>query len=411
MFIGIDASRAQVEDKTGTENYSAEIIKALAKIDRRNNYRLYLRGKRIAHSFHSSLPKNFDIKIIPWPRFWTQGGLALEVLKNPPDVLFIPAHTLPIIRPRRLKTIVTIHDLGAEFLPGYHKAWQREYLLFSTKYAVKNATALIAVSQATKNDLIKKLGADKDKIFVVYEGVDHEKFAPSRSVGKAFGGVRPKRLWRVGDKMQKSKVKNEKTLRKYGIKSDFFLFVGTIQPRKNLERLIEAFANLVKSEEGRGERKKINSSLVPAHLSLVLAGRRGWLSDEIYEAPRRFGVEDRVRFPGYIPKEDLVVLYSKCTAFVLPSLIEGFGLPALEAMACGAKVVLSQTSSLPEVGGEAAIYVDPYDVKSIAAGLEKGLLEGDALQKLVVERAKLFSWDKCARETLKVLEKVHPADI
>lgn len=370
MLIGIDASRAQIREKTGTENYSENLIKNLSSIDKKNHYRLYLRNSHIPFD-----GPNVEKKVIPWSRFWTQGGLALEVLKNPPDILFIPAHTLPVIRPRNLKTVVTIHDLGAEFLPGYHRAWQREYLLFSTKYAVKSATALIAVSQATKNDLVKKLNANQNKIFVVYEGVDLQKFK-SQSAN-----------WRT-------KIKNEKTLRKYGLKNDFFLFVGTIQPRKNLVRLIEAFSLL-----GRQD------------LSLVLVGKKGWLSDEIHEAPKRFGVESKVKFLGYVPIDDLVILYSNCRAFILPSLVEGFGLPALEAMACGARVVLSNTSSLPEVGGDAAIYVDPYDVKSIAGGLRKSLTTDGEFKKKPVERAKLFSWDKCARETLQVLEKVHLGDI
>jgi len=366
MKIGIDASRAQVKERTGTENYSQNLILALSKIDSKNSYRLYFR--RSDKDF-CDLPKNFEKKFIGLPRLWTQVGLAFEVLKNPPDLLFIPAHTLPIIRRPSLKTVVTVHDLGAEFLPGYHTFGGREYLLLSTRYAVKNATALIAVSQATKHDLIEKLGADHAKIFVVYEGVDHHFFKPQEP--NEIEGVKAK----------------------YKISGDYFLFVGTIQPRKNLVRLIEAFAKL-------GERKNLN---------FVLAGKKGWLADEIYQAPKKFKVEEKVRFLDYVVLEDLPALYSGCLAFVLPSLVEGFGLPVLEAMACGAPVILSTASSLTEVGGSAALYMAPDNTKELVNHLTK-VLDPNLREKLSVksiDQAQKFSWEKCAEETLEVFERIH----
>lgn len=166
MRIGIDASRAFILQPTGTENYSLYLIKALAKIDRKNTYTLYVRRPL------NALPPNFHFKIIPWPYLWTQLGLALECLIHPPDVLFIPAHTMPLIRRPRLKTVVTIHDLGAEFLPEYHQYPQKLYLNKSTKYAVAHAVRIIAVSKSTKRDLIAKLGADAKKISVIYEGYE-----------------------------------------------------------------------------------------------------------------------------------------------------------------------------------------------------------------------------------------------
>jgi glycosyltransferase involved in cell wall biosynthesis len=414
MLVGIDASRACVSQRTGTENYSLNLIRALGKIDQKNRYRLYLRGERLKvkgerGNLHltpntlnlTDLPENFEKKVISLSRLWTQVGLAWEVLRNPPDLLFVPAHTLPaiavtlrhwkaglpVIRQPSLKTIVTIHDLGAEFLPFYHTFFGREYLLFATKYAVKNASALIAVSQATKKDLIEKLGADPEKIYVVYEGVDHERF-----------------------KVQGERGKVEKVLKKYNISQPYFLFVGTVQPRKNLEKLIQAFSLLVHSSQFTEETiKKSNSTnYEPRTLNLVIVGKRGWLYDRIYQTPARFGVKDRVKFLNYVNGDDLPALYSGCLAFVLPSLVEGFGLPALEAMACGAPVILSKTSSLPEIGGDAAIYIDPYCTKNIADNMAKvlDLSLREKLRAKSLAQAQKFSWEKCATQTLEVFEGV-----
>jgi glycosyltransferase involved in cell wall biosynthesis len=380
MKIGIDASRAQIKERTGTENYSRNLILALSKIDSKNNYRLYLH--RPDNEFEN-LPKNFEKKIIGLPRLWTQIGLAWDVFKKPPDLLFIPAHTLPVIRRPNLKTVVTIHDLGAEFLPGYHALGGREYLLFSTRYAVKNATALIAVSCATKKDLIEKLGADPAKIFVVYEGVDHQIFKPQ-----------------IEKEIEKVKAK-------YKISGDYFLFVGTIQPRKNLVKLIEAFSMVVGQLGNWAIRKKNPKHSVaqkPNNLQLVIAGKKGWLADEIYQAPKKFKVEERVKFLDYVDVSDLPALYSGCLAFVLPSLVEGFGLPALEAMACGAPVMLSKVTSLPEIGGNAAFYIVPDNSEKLAEYMME-LLNPNMKRKLSalsIAQAKKFSWEKCAKETLKV---------
>lgn len=165
MVIGFDASRAFVEERTGTENYSYQLLKALLKIDRKNFYKIYVRSL----PQDEQLPKNATFTVISWPRLWTQGGLALDCLKNPPDVLFIPAHTMPVIRRSNLKTVVTIHDLGAEYLPEYHQFPQKHYLNWSTVYAVKHATRIIAVSESTKRDLLTKLHCDGKKINVIYE--------------------------------------------------------------------------------------------------------------------------------------------------------------------------------------------------------------------------------------------------
>lgn len=369
MTIGIDASRAFAPQPSGTENYSANLISAFAKIDRKNQYKLYVRP---SNSLTTRLPANFEIVKIGWRRLWTQAGLALECLLHPVDILFIPAHTLPVIRRPNLKTIVTIHDLGSQFLPGYHTFPQKLYLDFSTKYAVSHADCLIAVSQNTKKDLIDKFAAKPEKIFVVYEGVDENRF-----------------------KVKGERLKIKKILEKYKIKKPYILFVGTIQPRKNLVRLIEAFAMV----DDR-----------PDTLNLVLAGRRGWLAEDIYAAPAKFKVAKKVKFLDYVPAEDLPLLYSEAEVFVLPSLMEGFGLPILESFACRVPVVCSKTSSLPEVAGEAAVYVDPENPGDIANGILKVLTNQGLRRQLIAKgyrQLNKFSWEVTAKQTLEIFEKVY----
>lgn len=368
MNIGFDASRAFIGNKTGTENYSFQILKHLVQTDHTNNYYVYTRPGAIHES-----PLHITI---PYPRLWTQVGLAKQTFKDKLDVLFIPAHTIPLIRKPGLKTVVTVHDLGAEYLPKAHQLKQRLYLNLMTHHQLKSATHIIAVSKATKEDLIKKIGIPEKKISVVYEGFDKELFKPVN-----------------GDTLNT-------ILKQFGLKNqEYFLFVGTIQPRKNLTHLITAYAHFL-------NQKPLIHNTNPSP-QLVLAGGKGWLSDEIYELPKKLGIEDHVKFLGYVPDEKLPALYSGAKAFLFPSLFEGFGLPILEAMACGCPVLTSNTSSLPEVAGKAALLVDPYSVEDIAKGIERIMSEELRVKsvKAGFEQVKKFSWEKAARETLSVLEK------
>lgn len=352
MIIGYDGSRAFISSKTGTENYSYQLLKTLASIDRSNQYVVYLRPD-ILHRV-DNWPGNFQFSIINFQFLWTQGGLALQTFKDNLDVLFVPAHTLPIIRRPGLKTVVTVHDLGSEYLPYMHQLKQRLYLSIMQKYQLKTATKIIAVSKATKMDLVKRIGIRSDKIEVVHEGYDKKLFKPHYN-------LKPK---------------------------TYYLFVGTVQPRKNLERVIKAFSKFDSDEK------------------LVIVGQKGWMSEEIYKLPEKLRIESRIKFLGYVPEKDLPALYSGAIALVFPSLFEGFGLPILEAQACGCPVITSNLSSMPEVGGKGAIYVNPYSVEGIIRGIRE---IGEMRKKLIkagFENIKRFSWEKCARETLKVLESI-----
>lgn len=365
MRIGVDASKISIAQKTGTENYSYNLLQEMLKLDQKNDYILYLREDPPDFVKGRS---NVTTKKIPLPRLWTQAGLASEVLFSPPDVLFVPAHTMPVIHRPGLKTVVTIHDLGVEFLREYHQFPHKLTLDKTTQFATKFATRLIAVSEFTRRTLIEKRGVPAERISVIYEGWDRDLFHHPPT----------------------TEIKEVRS--KYNLATDYLIFVGTIQPRKNLERLIEAFS-----------KAKIG-------LDLVLVGKKGWLSESIYAAPRKFGVSSRVKFLGHMPNEDLAGLYGGSRALVFPSLYEGFGLPVLEGMACGTAVLTSKTTSLPEVGGKAALYVDPTDTASIKTGIESIATNDQLRGKLLSEGIKQiqkFSWKKAAKETLAVLEQVN----
>lgn len=369
--IGVDASRAFIEQPSGTENYSYQIIQAITKQECQLGIRLYLRPKQKTPEGFIRTTKKIQTKTIPWYRLWTQAGLVLETWLDKPDLLFIPAHVIPFLKPPFLPTVVTVHDLRTEFLPKHQDLRQKIYLNRWIEWLRSRlATHIIAVSQATKNDLIELLEVPAEKISVVYEGVDLGRFTP------------------------KLKTQNEKlkmVLDKYKIRGRYILFVGTIQPRKNLQRLIKAFALI---REGIPE------------VHLVLAGNKGWLAEEIYATPKMVGLEDLVDFIGYAAHEDLPYLYAGAEVLAYPSLYEGFGLPILEALAVGIPVVTSSISSMPEVGGDLAIYVDPYDQGSIAQGLRKALSSYPLDLKQALKHVSQFSWAKAGEETIEVFKKI-----
>ncbi len=383
MNIGFDGSRAFNKNKTGTENYSWQILHNISLLDHKNTYYVYIRPGSV---IDGDWPKNFKFITIPYKRFWTQLGLASQTFKDPLDILFVPAHTLPIIKRPGLKTIMTVHDLGAEYLPNFHQLKQRLYLNYMTHHQLKSADHLIAVSESTKKDLITKIQIPRNKITVVYEGFNNQLFRHRLSSGTL-----------------------SKSLLEFGIvPNNYFLFVGTIQPRKNLMRLIEAYslychAELVSASRSRNE---FGMTDIP---DLVLAGSKGWLADEIYALPEKLGIKDKVKFLGYVPDEKLPDLYQGAVALLFPSLFEGFGLPILEAFASGCPVLTSTSSSLPEVGGKAALYVDPESINSIAEGIKD--IQSTKLTSQLMSYSKdqldKFSWQKAAFKTLAIFEQIH----
>ena len=359
MWIGVDASRAVSTRPTGTEVYSRRLIQALLQIGCRHRFRLYFRNAPPAGLFPGA-----QARVIPFPRLWTHLRLSWEMARRPPDILFVPAHVLPVVRPR--VSLVTVHDLGYLHFPAAHPWRQRLYLDLSTRWNARVAAHVLADSQATRADLVARYGTPPDRVTVAYPGRD-ETLAPVRDPG-AIGAVKAR----------------------HGISGDYFLYLGTLQPRKNLARLVAAYADLRPGA------------------ALVLAGKRGWLYDDLFAQVRRLVLERRVLFPGYVPDVDKAALLSGALAFVFPSLYEGFGLPVLEAQACGCPVLTSTTSSLPEVAGDAALMVDPTDGPATTAAMER-LVADPALRATLVERGfanvRRFSWAACAQTVLDAIER------
>jgi glycosyltransferase involved in cell wall biosynthesis len=381
MHIGIDASRIAVAARTGTEQYTYELLAALARRDRQSRYTLYCNQPPAALP---PLGPNFALRRIPFPRLWTHVRLSAELALRPPDTLFIPAHVLPLGAPLRqhTRTVVTIHDLGYLRFPEAHTPAQRLYLRLSTRWSAQAATRLIAISTATRDDLVRYIGVRPEKIAVVYHGLS-PRFRPVEDPAALAA-----------------------TQERYSIRPPYFLYVGTVQPRKNLVRLIEAFAQILQISDFRLQITDPNLQSAIYNLQLVIAGKRGWLTETIERRAAELGVAERVRFAGYVADDDLPALLSGALGFVFPSLYEGFGMPVLEAMACGAPVLTSATSALPEVAGDAALLVDPADTAAIAEGLARlatdAALRAD-LRARGLARAAQFTWERCAEETLAVI--------
>jgi len=364
LRIGVDASRIATGHRTGTEQYSVQLLEALGALDRQNDYRLYFNAR---HRPDLRLPANFRVRSIPFPRLWTHARLSVEMLTAPPDLLFVPAHVVPLAHPR---SVVTIHDLGYRAFPGAHPWRSRQYLEASTRWSAGVARRVIVPSEATARDLLAAYGTPRARIAIIPHGYG-SRFRPLPEAAVAAG------------------------LARLGIAPPYILAVGTLQPRKNLVRTLAAFERLV----ARG---------LPHHL--VLVGRRGWLSDPIFAAlgsptsPAR----GRVHLTGYLADDDLPIVYNGAAALAFPSLYEGFGLPALEALACGLPTLTSNTTSLPEVVGDAALIVDPLDTDAIADGLWRLLTDGGLRAELRargLERARVFSWARAAAATLATLEE------
>ncbi len=372
-IIGIDASRALSTAPTGTEAYSWHLIQALVPLLCAKGYRvrLYLRGDG-SELWRESQGRwaqgQVALRTLHFPRLWTHVRLSWEMVQAPPDLLFVPAHVLPLFHPRR--TLVTVHDLGYRVFPQAHPRTQRWYLELSTRWNVSVASHVLVGSRATRDAVMAAYGISSERVTVVYPG-----YAPD--------------LAPIRDPQQRARVRQ-----RYGIPGPYILFLGRIQPRKNLVRLIDAFARLA-----------------PAHpeVTLVLAGPLGWLTRPIMDHVQTHELTQRVLFPGYVAAEDKAALISGAELFAYPSLHEGFGFPVLEAQACGTPLLTSTTSSLPEVAGEGALLVDPTDTEAIAAGLQR-LLEDRALREALVARGfanlQRFSWERAARQVQEVIARL-----
>lgn len=284
------------------------------------------------------------------------------------DLIHNPAQ-IPTIFKFKQKNVVTVHDIITLIYPEKHPFKRQLLYKFLLPRTLKNADKIITVSEHTKNDLIKYFHISGEKIKVIHNGVS-QKFKPLNDT-------------------QISEVKN-----KYNLDFPFILYVGTLEPRKNIPALIQAF-------------KLLDKQNLPH--KLVIAGKKGWKYREIFEMIEELNLSEDVVFTGYVPDNDLPALYNASDLFVYPSIYEGFGLPPLEAMACGTPVITSDTSSLPEVVGNAGITIDPKDVNLLSTMMYEVLTNDSLKQEMInkgLNRAKLFSWELCAVETLKLYEEL-----
>jgi glycosyltransferase involved in cell wall biosynthesis len=353
LRIAIDASRTTVSPITGTEHYALELIRALIEVNTEHELILYFRDPPRDGLFPNL--NHVTIKVLPFKRMWSHIRLAWEVSRTRPDVLFVPSHTLPFLFLGQ--GVVTLHDVGYKHFPQAHKPFQRFYLDLTTRFSAWRASRVIADSQATADDLHHFYGTSHNKMQVIYLGLSP--LAPAASDGL----MPPER---------------------------FFVFVGTLQPRKNIEGIVKAY-QIYRAKSAN-----------PAEF--VLAGGKGWLFDENWIAGA-----DGVHLTGYISDEQKTMLYQKALALVFPSFYEGFGFPALEAMSLGTPVIASNTSSLPEVVGDAGILVDPNDPEQIADAMLRIEQDPELTQRLFEAgkvQAQKFQWHETARQVLNLFEQL-----
>jgi glycosyltransferase involved in cell wall biosynthesis len=368
MRIAVHAKVLSEAEPTGIGVYVANILRALSRVDPETEYVLYS-NEPLRQTIEAP---NFRTKILRFPRFWSYLRLPFEFVDGRYDLLFVPKEQLPpFVRP---PTVLVVFDLMALTFPDRMTVANKVHFRMAVKWALPRADAVIAISEATKRHVVAACGVDPARITVTHLGYDPALFRPQRDPARAA-----------------------EVRRRLGIRGAYFLNTSSvIWYRKNLVRVVQALAGL-KAVHG------------PATPQLVITGKRGEGYEDLREWCRRLQLCDDVITTGYVPAEDLPVLLSNAVALVFPSLDEGFGLPLVEAMACGCPVVSSNRSAIPEVVGDAGLLVDPEDTAALQAAMERVWREPDTKSALVqrgLERAPRFSWDEAARATRAVFERV-----
>jgi glycosyltransferase involved in cell wall biosynthesis len=362
MLIGIDGNEANLtSNRVGVNQYAYYVLTSLWHLKSPHKFVIYLKSSPLP-----DLPKErtgWTYRVLSFPKLWTQTRLPFDLFFHHPrpDIFLSLTHYSPRWSP--IPTVVSIMDLGFLKYPEQFTQKVLAQLKNWTAYSVKKAAKIIAISEHTKKDICAVYNINPNDVIVTHLGFDHDLFRP-----------RP----------------NPQVIKKYGIKTPYFLFLSSLKPSKNIENLLIAFA-------------KLND----ANYSLVIAGKKAWLYEKIFSSVSKLNLHDRVIFTGFVPDADVPTLMTHSTAFVLPSFYEGFGIPVLEAMACGTPVVISNVASLPEVAGVAGIYVDPYSVDSIMQGLKTAIgSKSSQFVKLGLVRVKSFDWDITAKKTLNLLESI-----
>ncbi len=378
MHIGINAqllSYGQNYRNGGVSRYIRYLLTQLAKQPGEHNYTVFVNGQDVIEQL-ASHPQITYISA-PWPQSrpavrvaWEQLTLPALIRQKHIDVLHSPVNVLPEQMPGTCSTIVTLHDLAFLRFPAVLTPAKRIYHRTFTIRSLRRATMIITVSDSTQHDAHELVGIPFERMRTVYTCID-----------KRFSNVS------IQEKLRLFKEQHELT-------EGFILYLGTLEPRKNIDTLIDAYALL---RQMHGVREK-----------LVLAGGKGWLYETIFEKVKQLGLETEVVFPGFVPDSDQVLWYQAASAFAYPSLYEGFGIPVAEALACGTPVVTSNVSSLPEAGANLALCVDPYDISALAEALYQTLTD-DALRKhcqaMAPTIAQQFSAQAMVEKTIAVYEQ------
>lgn len=379
MRIGIDARLLSYRRGMGTFVY--HILLHLAVLDQKSEYLLYI--DKEFEEFDLALPRNFILRHLTWPSYplWEQVGLPLAAKHDDVDVLHCPANTGPLFLPVWIKSVLTIHDvmylLPYEVLPPSSSLYQRLgrlYRRWIVPCTAKRANAIITDSNHSRQDILDLLQVPPERVSVIYGAPGHA-FCPLPNQERI-----------------------EQAKQRYRIQSPFILALGGLDPRKNTARILQAFRNF-------RDRSKSDRQLVI--VGLPESGQR--LFSRI---AMEMGIAEEGVFTGFVPEEDLVALYNGADVFLYPSLYEGFGLPVLEAMACGTPVIASTAGSIPEIAGESALLIEPKDVEALASAIEQVITDQALRQELIargLEHVKKFSWEKAARELLTVYERVTQA--
>ena len=369
--IGIDAT-AIPHNRAGAGNYIFNLVYGLSQVDNDNQYVVFARPEhieewKIAQPNFCFLPS--ASKIRPFRLAWEQYALPFLVRQHKIDVLHSPHYTMSFIR--MCRSVVTFHDMIFFLYPEVHCVSKRFFFRTMMLISSRRADAIIADSESTLRDVKNLLRVIPDKVHAI-----------PLAAGSNY--------CLITDRNAVNRICSQ-----YGLQiGEYVLFVGVLEPRKNIPVLLHAYRELV----DRGVRKK-----------LAIVGKRGWMFSEIFSTVQALRIEDKVVFTGYVPEENLPSLYNGACLFVYPSLYEGFGLPVLEAMSCGTPVVTSNVSSMAEIAGESALLVDPHEPKLLAQAMEKILVDDGLIRSMRedgLKRAAEYSWERTARETLKVYHKV-----
>jgi len=355
LVLGIDASRANVSARTGIEWYAYHVIQGLKGLVP-SDVQVVLYSREALQDGLEELPANWESRVLRWPwLMWTQLRLSWEMLRRPPDVLFTPAHTLPVVLPRR--SIVTLHDVAFFAVPDAYSLAGRLYHKFASWFAVHFASRLLTVSEFSRGEIVRYLGAHESDIAVAPNSYDERVFR----AGLAVEGGEP-----------------------------YFLYIGRLDRKKNLSMLLSAFAEYARAG---------------GQARLKLVGKRGRGGEDVMEnMPAE--IREHVDELGYVASDDLPALYAGALAFVFPSRYEGFGIPLLEAFACGTAVISTNATAIPEVVGEAAILVGTEDVVGLAEAMrriETDEVLRDELIKAGFARVKHYSWARTAELVWKEL--------